>query len=137
MIEDFDEEWNRLFSDRVIGMYLLSCALSSKYADDLRSGRAKYPAYHLMNMASHRRRRYREKQNGGKHTRGDIEKKFKEQGGCCAVCRANLAAGFHKDHIVPVALGGSSDPENIQLLCPWCNRSKGAKVIECDVYQKT
>jgi 5-methylcytosine-specific restriction endonuclease McrA len=29
-----------------------------------------------------------------------------------------------------VSRGGSNWPANIQLLCAWCNRSKGAKLME-------
>jgi 5-methylcytosine-specific restriction endonuclease McrA len=32
------------------------------------------------------------------------------------------------DHIVPVALGGRSDVDNLQVLCRSCNSRKGAKV---------
>jgi 5-methylcytosine-specific restriction endonuclease McrA len=35
--------------------------------------------------------------------------------------------GYHKDHVVPLALGGEHAPNNIQLLCPACNLSKGAR----------
>ena len=53
---------------------------------------------------------------------------FKAQRGKCAVCRTNLkASGYHIDHIKAVTRGGTSDPNNIQLLCPTCNRSKGAR----------
>lgn len=31
------------------------------------------------------------------------------------------------DHIVPVALGGSHEDDNLQTLCRFCNRSKGAR----------
>jgi 5-methylcytosine-specific restriction endonuclease McrA len=30
------------------------------------------------------------------------------------------------DHVIPVAMGGSSAPENLQVLCGPCNRSKAA-----------
>ena len=30
------------------------------------------------------------------------------------------------DHVIPVALGGSSTADNLQLLCAPCNRDKGA-----------
>lgn len=51
------------------------------------------------------------------------------QGGRCAspACRKKFGkGGFHRDHIKPVALGGSDNRRNIQLLCPPCNLAKGA-----------
>lgn len=35
--------------------------------------------------------------------------------------------GYHVDHIQPLALGGSNDKTNLQLLCPTCNTKKSAK----------
>jgi hypothetical protein len=31
------------------------------------------------------------------------------------------------DHIVPIAMGGTNEPENLQLLCGYHNRAKGVK----------
>ncbi|MEV4879419.1 HNH endonuclease [Streptomyces cyaneofuscatus] len=44
--------------------------------------------------------------------------------GQCRVCGFTSELQF--DHIIPVAMGGSSEPENLQLLCGPCNRRKGA-----------
>jgi 5-methylcytosine-specific restriction endonuclease McrA len=33
--------------------------------------------------------------------------------------------GLHLDHILPEFMGGTAEPENLQLLCPTCNRRKG------------
>lgn len=47
--------------------------------------------------------------------------------GRCVRCYSNLLLEF--DHIIPVALGGSSTARNIQLLCEQCNRSKGPRLV--------
>lgn len=49
---------------------------------------------------------------------------FQRDGGRCRNCGATSELQF--DHIIPVALGGSSEPENLQILCGPCNRMKGA-----------
>lgn len=47
----------------------------------------------------------------------------------CYICDAPLTINeIELDHIVPVILGGSSDPSNIACSCRTCNRSKGTKV---------
>jgi 5-methylcytosine-specific restriction endonuclease McrA len=76
-----------------------------------------------------RKRRARLRQVPGSHTKADIEKLFDLQKGRCAHswCRKSLKSGYHVDHKEPIILGGSNDPTNLQLLCPRCNRSKGAK----------
>lgn len=60
--------------------------------------------------------------------RGTIKAVGELQRWRCAVCEADLKkVGHHKDHIVPLAMGGEHVAANIQLLCPPCNLSKGAK----------
>ncbi|WP_436987722.1 HNH endonuclease [Streptomyces sp. enrichment culture] len=44
--------------------------------------------------------------------------------GKCRVCGATSELQF--DHVIPVAMGGSSEADNLQLLCGTCNRRKGA-----------
>jgi HNH endonuclease len=51
---------------------------------------------------------------------------FRRDGGRCARCgRAEL---LQFDHLIPVALGGATTPENLQLLCAPCNREKGSSL---------
>ena len=52
-----------------------------------------------------------------------------ENGERCANC-----GGLDKlvlDHIVPIAKGGQSRYDNLQLLCAECNRIKGKLAIDC------
>ncbi len=66
----------------------------------------------------------------GAHTAQDIRKLERLQRMKCAYCRSCLKGGYHLDHIVPLALGGTNWPHNLQLLCQTCNLSKGAKPPE-------
>lgn len=54
---------------------------------------------------------------------------FERDGHQCAYCRTH-SGPFHIDHIDPVALGGSNEPENLTVACARCNLSKGAKPLE-------
>lgn len=49
----------------------------------------------------------------------------RDQGQCCH-CGSESDLQF--DHIIPLSRGGSSNPENLQILCGPCNRAKGANV---------
>ena len=70
----------------------------------------------------------RKKNSHGTHTLRDIEGLKKVQLNTCNMCLVNLdKTGYHVDHIMPLARGGHNGPENLQLLCPHCNRIKGMK----------
>ena len=47
-------------------------------------------------------------------------------GGHCCHCGSSTEIQY--DHIIPLSRGGSSNVENLQLLCGPCNRSKGANL---------
>jgi hypothetical protein len=49
---------------------------------------------------------------------------FERDGGKCVQCGSDFDLQY--DHVIPVALGGATTVENLQLLCAQCNREKGA-----------
>ena len=65
----------------------------------------------------------------GHFTDTDIATIMTSQRGKCGnpVCGVDLSNGYHVDHIMPVSKGGTSWPDNIQLLCPPCNLRKSAR----------
>jgi len=84
------------------------------------------PDYVRANTANGRARR---KNASGVHSADEIASIFALQRGRCAnpICRASIKRGYHRDHIIPLVLGGDNTIRNIQLLCRPCNLSKGAK----------
>lgn len=49
---------------------------------------------------------------------------MRRDGGSCRACGSTTELQY--DHIIPLALGGSNNEENLQILCGPCNRSKSA-----------
>lgn len=47
----------------------------------------------------------------------------------CANCGSVEALAI--DHVLPIARGGRSELENLQLLCGACNRLKGKLMVDC------
>lgn len=74
-------------------------------------------------------RRARQHQAGGRYTPADILKIRIAQGDRCAICRKCLYDRGEIDHVIPLALGGSNDPSNLELLCMPCNRFKSDKPL--------
>lgn len=77
-------------------------------------------------------RRAKERGGGGHFTKQQIADLYQRQKQKCANCKKHIsdAVGrekYHIDHVMPIARGGSSLIENIQLLCPHCNHTKHAQ----------
>lgn len=80
------------------------------------------------NKARGHRRRARKMLADGSHSGDDVKRIFLLQQGKCVVCRSKLKQGYHVDHVIPLAKGGGNGPDNLQILCPLCNRKKSAKL---------
>ncbi|MCX5470459.1 HNH endonuclease [Alcaligenes sp. A-TC2] len=56
---------------------------------------------------------------------------FHRDNGRCGKCNCDLTGvlsierRFHIDHMIPISLGGTNDPTNLQVLCDRCNLQKG------------
>ena len=73
------------------------------------------------------KRRARKAQTEGALSTDLGETLFAKQRGMCAACRCDISKKYELDHIIPLAIGGLNCDSNIQLLCRFCNRSKGKK----------
>jgi len=84
-----------------------------------------------MKRAHARNRRALNSRAEGTHSADDVKNIFTKQRGLCANCRLNLETSgrekYHADHIMPLTLGGSNFPCNLQCLCPGCNLKKSSK----------
>ena len=120
-----------------------------RYATDpvFRQYHLDYQRAHREEEATRRRERYArdpvyreaEKLRGRARTPWDasvtpeaITRLYHRLGGKCPTpgCMTDLAKGFHLDHILPLSDGGPSTLSNLTLLCPPCNRAKGAKRLQ-------
>lgn len=79
-----------------------------------------------------RRKAARRRKAIGYHTAEDIKKLLiKQDGKCVGIrCTKKLSDRYHVDHKKPLSRGGSNYPRNLQLLCEFCNCSKGAKTMK-------
>jgi len=57
----------------------------------------------------------------------DILLLLKKQKYKCINCKCCVKNEYHIDHINPIKRGGGNEIENLQVLCPTCNKRKSAK----------
>lgn len=70
-------------------------------------------------------------ESSGKQQRHTITKEmrrlvYERDGGACAECGGQFNLQY--DHVIPVALGGATSIDNLQLLCQDCNLEKSASI---------
>lgn len=106
--------------------------VSAKRAENPMKWREYRAAYHAAHpeksRLAHHVRRAKEHSVGGRLS-DDIAKKLmvRQRGKCACGCGKPLGTGYHLDHRMPMALGGTNTDDNIQLLRKTCNLQKGAK----------
>lgn len=102
--------------------------------DQSPAGKARYARYRhsakgkAMRKAAKVRRKTRERKADGCHSTQDILRQYEEQDGKCYWGGGDLISDYHVDHYIPLIRGGSNDPENIVLSCPYHNLSKNNKL---------
>lgn len=80
---------------------------------------------------SKRNRKIKRRGASGSHTQKDLRNLYETQGGKCPYCKITLTPfgvkphNRHVDHMLPLSMGGSNGPENLQILCGPCNMTKG------------
>lgn len=107
------------------------------YADSYRAANQEHlneihRAWHAANPEASRaiyaRKRAKREGVDGRFTKDDIRRIAKLQRNRCAYCRIKITARtWHIDHIMPLALGGTNWPTNLQLTCAPCNTRKQAQ----------
>jgi 5-methylcytosine-specific restriction endonuclease McrA len=82
-----------------------------------------------------RRRRNRKNQADGFHTEVEWEAIKSRYRFTCLCCnRREPEITLVRDHVIPIAKGGSDWITNLQPLCPSCNSSKGTKIVDYRIY---
>ena len=66
----------------------------------------------------------------GSHSKAQVATLYILQKAKCGNCGTSLKAGYHVDHKMPIARGGTDDITNLECLCPSCNSRKHVKLPE-------
>lgn len=119
---------NHLEQDRATKK-LYSMANREKNDEAARRAMLRDPERIRANRRNHKARR---KSVSGSHTAKDVLAIWKRQRHKCAVPNCTYAISstgkhrYHVDHVLPIARGGSNNPDNLQILCATHNIRKNA-----------
>jgi len=99
-----------------------------KNRDRVKANTNSYYAANKERMRPGRKEAAARRRAAGRIEPGFVNRLMSMQKGKCACCGIGIKHKLHHlDHIIPVAKGGDSSNNNLQLLCPSCNLSKSAK----------
>lgn len=113
----------------------MMCESRQRNAEQRRAYNKRYVRANLarLNVKWHARRA-RKLANGGSHTVQEWEQCKAYFDYQCLMCgQREPAIKLTKDHVIPIAIGGTDAIENIQPLCQKCNSSKGNTTIDLRV----
>jgi len=134
-IKEWNREWRQANAQHLAEYRLCNRARRAVYnrenAEEIRERQREYNLStrgRLARSIANHNRRIRMLSGGGRYTIEDAQQQFANQRGLCWWCSKSLQDGFHIDHYVPLAKGGSNGRENIVISCPTCNKKKGTKL---------
>lgn len=68
----------------------------------------------------------------GKALRSSVARRARHRCGYCLTQEVVVGAAMEIDHIVPEALGGPTEEDNLWLACSGCNAHKGDRIVALD-----
>lgn len=67
-----------------------------------------------------------------KALRAQIAAEARHRCGYCLTDQRISGGQMHIEHLIPLARGGRSEPDNLWLSCAWCNSYKGTQIESVD-----
>ena len=124
-------EYNKRYKEKNPA-FVLKCQTDwrDNNKESIKDYNKKYLSENLSSAVTYNRnRRARYRNLEGSHTVDDIQNLLESQNYRCNTCFIFLDK-YDVDHVIPQSRGGSNGPDNLQILCPTCNRSKHNKTME-------